>query len=306
MTSRLFSPITVAALIGFMTPVIVIVVGVVKDRRFQKPSEKAPQREKLLRPPGYTLLMHLIDLGDRLYLVLAVAGFVSALAATFIAATAQIWAAGVTVGWIGLGGIISAILLGLSINRIVVAFALIEDMRTSRLGLRGEQAVAEALHEVAAAGYRVFHDLPGHDICPSDAKWNIDHVLVGLRGVFVVETKARMRRPGKGGMAPHELIVDGEKLKYASGDDTKAIPQAKNNARTLARFLTMETGEPVTVDWLVVIPGYFVKADKANYAHVMNATSVARFLPGLPERIEPAQVRRIANAVDKKCRDVEF
>jgi hypothetical protein len=36
----------------------------------------------------------------------------------------------------------------------------------------------------------------------------------------------------------------------------------------------------------------------------------AKFLPGFLERqaekIEPAQVRRIKNALDKKCRDVEF
>jgi len=36
-----------------------------------------------------------------------------------------------------------------------------------RLGLRGEQAVAEVLHEVADAGFRSFHDLPG------DGDWNM-------------------------------------------------------------------------------------------------------------------------------------
>jgi hypothetical protein len=306
MTLFSFSPTTAAALIGFLTPTVVILLGVARDRRIQKQMEQSPQREKLLRPPGHSLSTRLDDLGDRLYMALIIAGFVSAMAATFITATVQVWAGGAGVVWIALGAVVSVTLLSFSINRILVTFALIEDMRTCPLGLRGEQAVAESLHELAAAGYRVFHDLPGHEICPGEAKWNIDHVLVGPRGVFVVETKARMRRTGNGRAAPHEVTINGEKLVYASGSDLEAIPQAKNNARTLARFLTKETGEPVNVDWLVVIPGYFVKADKDNYAHVMNATAAARFLPGLPERIEPAQVRRIANAVDKKCRDVEF
>jgi hypothetical protein len=306
MTLFSFSPTTAAALIGFLTPAVVILVGFAKDRRIHKQTEHSPQREKLLRPPGHSLSIRLIDLGDRLFVALAMAGFVSAITATFITATVQVWAGGAGVGWITLGAVISVAVLSLSINRIIVTFALIEDMRTCRLGLRGEQAVAESLHELAAAGYRVFHDLPGHEICPGDAKWNIDHVLVGPRGVFVVETKARMRRAGDGPLAPHEVAIRGEKLVYASGSDLDAIPQAKANARTLAHYLTKETGEPVNVDWLVVIPGYFVKADKDNFAHVMNATAAARFLPGLPERIEPAQVRRIANAVDKKCRDVEF
>ncbi len=306
MTLLDFNPTTAAALIGFLTPFIVVGVGVAKDRRVQKKIEKSPQREKLLRPPGYSLSQRLIDLGDRLYVVLSVAGFVSAFAAIFITTTVRVWAGGAGVGWIAAMALLSIALLGLSINRILSTFTLIEDMRRCRLGLRGEQAVAESLNELAASGYRAFHDLPGHEISSGDTRWNIDHVLVGPRGVFVIETKARMRRPGKGTGAAHELSVDGEKLIYASGRDLKAIPQAKNKAHTLARFLTKETGEPVSVDWLVVVPGYFVKADKANYAHVMNATSVAKFLQTLPVRIEPAQVRRIANAVDKKCRDVEF
>ncbi len=306
MTLFNFSPTTAAALIGFLTPAVVILVGVAKDRRIQKQMEQSPQREKLLRPPGYSLSNRLIDLGDRLFVALAMAGFVSAMAATFITATVQLLAGDAGVGWIALGAVVSVAVLSFSINRIIVTFALIEAMRTCRLGLRGEQAVAESLHELAAAGYRVFHDLPGHEICPGDAKWNIDHVLVGPRGVFVVESKARMRRTGNGRAAPHEVTINGERLVYASGSDSEAIPQAKRNARTFAGFLTKETGEPVNVGWLVVIPGYFVKADKDNFAHVMNATAAARFLPGLPERIEPAQVRRIANAVDKICRDVEF
>jgi len=297
---------SLAMMVGILTPVIVMVVGVMKDRRLQERIAKSPQKEKLLRPPGYSLSQCLIELGDDLYLLLVVASGVSALAAIAITATVKVWAAGVGISWIVL---IAAVALGfvvLSINRIQRIFASIEEMRRCRLGLRGEQAVAESLSESAASGFRAFHDLPGHEISAGDAKWNIDHVLVGPRGVLVIETKARMRRPGKGPAAAHEVTVDGEKLVYASGRDLRAIPQAKNNARTLASFLTKETGEKVSVDWLVVVPGYFVKADKANYAHVMNATSLAKFLPTLPQRIEPAQVRRITNAIDKKCRDVEF
>jgi hypothetical protein len=52
------------------------------------------------------------------------------------------------------------------------------------LGSRGEKVVADALEELRVLGYAVFHDIPGDG-------FNIDHVLVGPRGVFVIETKAR-------------------------------------------------------------------------------------------------------------------
>jgi hypothetical protein len=59
---------------------------------------------------------------------------------------------------------------------------------------------------------------------------------------------------------------------------------------------------------LVVLPGWFVKkSERDNFRMEVMA---AKFLPGFlerqAERIEPTQVRRIKNALDKKCHDVEF
>lgn len=123
-----FIPTTAALLIGFLTPVFVVYVGVAKDRRRQKQMEQSPQREKLLRPPGHSLSARLDDLVDRLYMALAIAGFVCAMAATFITATVQFWAGGAGVGWIAGNTVVSVALLSLGIYRILVTFALIEDM----------------------------------------------------------------------------------------------------------------------------------------------------------------------------------
>lgn len=50
----------------------------------------------------------------------------------------------------------------------------------------GHSLVAEALSgpAVASAGYVTFHDVPGN------GPWNIDHVVVGHGGVFVIEANA--------------------------------------------------------------------------------------------------------------------
>ena len=61
-------------------------------------------------------------------------------------------------------------------------------MRRLKLGLLGERAVGEQLSSLAGVGYHVFHDVPG------DGDWNVDHVVVGLAGVFAIERMQRIRR----------------------------------------------------------------------------------------------------------------
>ena len=179
-------------------------------------------------------------------------------------------------------------------------FRRFHESRDIRLGLRGEQAVAEALNE--ANGFRAFHDMPGGD------DWNIDHVAVGTRGVFLIETKARRRRGSRNGQAAHEVIYDGEALQFPTYRDAKPIEQAKRNAKWLANYLTKKTGEPVQVAPLVVLPGWYVKfSEKGNFpVWAMNTTYLPKHLLGQREKIEAAQVRRIISAIDDKCRDVEF
>ena len=84
--------------------------------------------------------------------------------------------------------------------------------------------------------------------------------------------------------------------------------QAKINAKWLSNFLQNETGEAVWVEPVVVLPGWYVlpPEKKDLRVKVMNATYLAKYLQALPEKIEPAQVLRIVNALDKKCRNIEF
>ena len=184
------------------------------------------------------------------------------------------------------------------------AVRIFNDARNIRLGISGEQAVAESLGEAGEFGFRAFHDLPAGD------NWNIDHVAVGTRGVFLIETKARRRRGSRNGQPEHEVNFDGATLQFPTSTfkETQQIEQAKRNAAWLSNYLRDKTGDPVRVEPLVVLPGWYVRfVQKGNFpVGVMNATYLGRFLSGQPEIIAPAQVRRIITALDEKCRDVEF
>jgi hypothetical protein len=194
-----------------------------------------------------------------------------------------------TVLWLAVCAVVFSLFVIASAMAAVKSFRGFKEAQNIRLGL-------------ADSGFRAFHDLPGGD------NWNIDHVAVGPRGVFLIETKARRRRASRNGQPAHEVVFDGEALQFPTFKETKPLDQAKRNAAWLSNYLTKKTGEPVRVEPLVVLPGWFVRiVEKGNFpVKAMNANYLVRFLSGQPEIIEKAQVRRIITSLDEKCRDVEF
>ena len=283
-------------------PVLCLTAFILIDRERRKKTEKPPQSDKLLRPPGYSLAgrleKNLDGLTDAMLSICGlstVAGLCVLVLDLLLLKRAPFWQLAVCMAGLVLFAVASALAA-------VKTYRIVKESENMRLGLRGEQAVAEALSEAAESGFRAFHDLPAGE------NWNIDHVAVGTRGVFLIETKARRRRGGCNGQAAHEVIYDGEALQFPHSREIKPIEQAKRNAAWLSDFLRNETGDPVEVFPLVVLPGWFVKRSERgpSRVNVVNANYLPGFLQRESVKIEPAQVRRIINALDKKCRDVEF
>ena len=291
---------TLSVAFATLLPVVVFVLAWFVERRRAGYKEKPPQQEKLLRPAGHSLGLRLEKLQDLvldevlLACVLCSAGGVCALTLGLFLGY------NVPSLWSGVVLVLFVLLAGLGAWRVLQAFRNLNEIRNVRLGLRGEQAVAEALHEAADAGYRIFHDLL------TDKCGNLDHIAVGVRGVFVIETKARRRRGSRNKKPEHVVAYDGKGLEFPCGYDGETIPQAERNARWLAEFLSKRTAESVVVDAVVAIPGWYVET-KGNFpVKVMNAGYLVKYLRGQGTKLEAAQVQRIIAALDDKCRDVEF
>jgi hypothetical protein len=79
----------------------------------------------------------------------------------------------------GLAGLAAAVLVGWRLR-----FRPSEHARTWRRGGQGERCTARLLDRLTRDGYVVFHDLavPGSDA-------NVDHLVIGTSGVFVIDTK---------------------------------------------------------------------------------------------------------------------
>jgi hypothetical protein len=289
--------IAVAALL----PIGLLAAAVHWDRSRREETEKAPQQQKLLRPPGHSVGLFLEQRAEEFMSLSLWSCFTMVIAAGTSIYFYFFWKAHSPGLWLTLGATFLAICVLLVIFGMIKAFKTLEECRNLRLGLRGEQAVAEVLGEVGIFGFRSFHDFT------IDGDWNIDHIVVGARGVFAIETKARRKRKTSGSQPAHVVHPDGENLMFPTWTDTKAIPQAKRNARSLSAYLTKKTGESVSVEPLVVLPGWFVQNRTSNNpVKVFNPSYLPRYLSGEKESLVPAQVRRIIAAIEEKCRDLEF
>jgi len=165
------------------------------------------------------------------------------------------------------------------------------------LGFDGERFVGEELTRLIAQGFEVYHDVPFDG-------FNIDHVLVGPRGVFAVETKTRRKPIGESGVKEYRVEYTGAHLQWPGGrTDSRGIEQAANNAKTLAQWLSSAVGDPVAVMPILTLPGWLVeRRAPPTRVHVVNPKEIVKVCQSEPEHLSENLVRRICHQLDQKCR----
>lgn len=121
-------------------------------------------------------------------------------------------------------------------------FRLFPQPGRTRPGKRAERVVAELLERTRGKDRVVYHDLPGHTS-------NIDHLVIGAGGVFVVETKLR----GDGGTIDYgtgDELVFGGKIR-----DNRPLRQARDAAGFVRTKLRQYWSEDIPVRPLLVFVG---------------------------------------------------
>ena len=162
-----------------------------------------------------------------------------------------------------------------------------------RQGRDGERAVAQYLEWFRTKDFFVFHDVPTGDA-------NIDHVLIGTRGVYAIETKT-LSKPARG--ACTVTVVDGVLRANGMPLDRDPIVQAKAEARWLYNFLA-EAQFKQFVQPVVVFPGWFVEKHdrKALGVWVLEPKALDAFIESQPVVLPHAQVRAMSSALSSYIR----
>jgi hypothetical protein len=157
-----------------------------------------------------------------------------------------------------------------------------------KLGLDREREVADALEQLRDRGYRVFHDIPGPG-------FNVDHLLVGPQGLFLVETRTRVR-PARGA---GRIRYDGEALIVAGQrGDRDLIQQAMAQARWVADLVSDSSGRNCFVRAVVLFPGWFVeRLARTTSVWVLNPKLLAIAVDREPTRLGPEDIQLVASHV---------
>ncbi len=166
-----------------------------------------------------------------------------------------------------------------------------------KLGRDGEREVGEQLDALRERGYAVFHDIVG-------GGFNIDHVVLCPRGVFVVETKT-FSKPVKGDV---RVTYDGDRVLVDGREpDRDPIKQAEANVKWLHDLLKESTGKEYPVRAAIVFPGWYVEQkpkSKRKRIWVLNPKGLPAFIENEPTRIPDEDVHLAAFHLSRYIRAV--
>jgi hypothetical protein len=168
-------------------------------------------------------------------------------------------------------------------------------VRQLRLARDGERAVGQFLEGLREDGFRVVHDVRGE-------QFNVDHVLVGPKGVFTVETKT-CSKPAKGKPV---VQYDGESVTVNGfKPERDPVTQAKAQARWLQELIRESTGRSVEIRPAVVYPGWFVSSPKGGErpdVWVLNPKALPKFLENEPDRLTTEDAGLVAYHLSRYIR----
>ena len=283
----------------------VVILGAVALHMWRKEAARRQvpigMDRRMLRVAGQAVQERLLAMDDRLmneFIGALVAPVLIAIAATVgLGLTRASSVAQIAVLGVSLAGLL--ISLGIRVRRLK---AHLEERRRLRLGMHGEQLVAESLMPLLAKGFHVFHDMPAQG---ATKPFNLDHVVVGPSGVFVLETKTRSKPMNDGGKADYKVAYDGDLLTWPMGPDVKSCPQARDNAEWLKRWLKTRLGLDLPVIPVVVIPGWWVERTGRGAVTVVNDKQLVHALE-LKTVLDATTVDLVRRQLDTECRTVKF
>ena len=299
-------------------PICYLAYQVKKVIAEERAKSRVPFTAKMLRPPGESLRLRIDDLVDKaadktitcvgliaapvLFAILSPVKTTSAKFIVYVTIPALFW--------------IFAVRVWLAMRKLRT------DLRNARLGFDGERVVASELNQLLGLAdpyhYHAFHDFV-FDMKPGGERttFNIDHIAIGQKGVFVIETKARRKglKPSATGQENHKLVYDGAALKSPSGyRDEKPIQQAMLSAKELRAWIREVTGFEVPVTPIVVILGWYIDRKGRGDVHVLNENEAfdikndrAHNLDALGRGVLSEEQRTvITNAIREHCRNIDW
>ena len=250
---------------------------------------RSPLTDKPLRNPGQSLDQKITDLAFN-----AIAYYLVAIICLFFAAFE--W-------WKSLFNIPPQPMLvsGIALTVIIVAGikirSILKEIKPYKLGRDGEKAVGQYLELLREKGAKIHHD-----ICAEN--FNVDHLVISTKGVFVVETKT-WSKPDKG---ETKLECDGKTIfKFGQAVEPNPITQVVANASFIRGLIKQSTGRVFDIQPIVTFPGWYVESTSPSYLApwVLNPKQIPGFIDNAKPRLSEEDVHLIAYHLSRYIRTTE-
>jgi hypothetical protein len=277
-----------AAAVLCLMPVILVIVKIWQDRNKRRATRQSPFKALRRRPAGESLRIKIAEfdeqINDRIFLLIAMP--IALAVMMFVLKSLNFYGA--------ITSVAISLIWTLAFKRKLID--LLEQRRNYQLGFDGERFVGEELSRLIAIGFEIYHDVPFDG-------FNMDHVLVGKSGVFVVESKTKSKPLDESGNKEFHVVFDGKKLHWPWGADSHDIEQARNNAETLSKWLTDAVGENVEVSAILTLPGWWVTR-KAPHdgVNILNPEEIIHAFDSKKVKLNDDRIRQICHQLNEKCR----
>ena len=261
--------------------------------QYRKKHRRMPHKDSELRFPGQTSLQRLYDLnGDAIYYSSSLVIVPLLICAIYIL---QLHVSTIQFSRVNI------VLIGF-LTLLLTGFILVKTVRTlkqrrlARLAYESAVSVGQELNRLMLDGYRIFHDFPAEGVC-------LDHIVVGSKGVFVVETKARPSAASANTGAEITVEYNGHVLYFPDGRDLQTIEKAGSQATWLSDWLGRTVGEPIATRAVVALPGWTVKRTSADGIPVVNPLQFSSLFEHIqPRHLDDEMIDRIVDRLEKQCR----
>ncbi|MEE4263645.1 MAG: nuclease-related domain-containing protein [Desulfobacteraceae bacterium] len=263
-------------------------------RRIRLRSLRPSFKQDLLRIPGGSLLMRLDNLNEQINLYLAYVITLPLIVYSALISYSYFQANQPSLTVIWMSSVISIALITYMVFKLV---KLLSRRKRIRLAYEGELVVGQELNQLMLHGYSVYHDFPADT-------FNIDHIIVGAKGVFAVETRTRSKGAVGNRSQGATVTYDGRMLTFADITDFETIEQAQQQADWLSKWLGAATGEPIAVRAVVTLPGWVVKRTSADGIPVVNPGQFASLFEHIkPRPLSGTMLNHIKDHLEQKCRN---
>jgi hypothetical protein len=142
---------------------------------------------------------------------------------------------------------------------------------------KAKLATAKALSSVQTEGDFICHEFRRDHL-------HVDHILVGAKGIFVIQTHPRTIDSSKRVGNTNQVIYDGRSLFFPKGEDNQTPLNSHGSAETLSSWLSDALGEPVASRAIVSMPGWRVKRTSAEGIPVVNPQQFESLFAHIPAR----------------------